>query len=378
MSGNQTEEKEVVVEQTPENNPYLLGQKRLLETGSFYDNADTTLEALYRAKGINDPRIGNAAAYWGINYLKTGSFVNKPRLGQGYVFFTRPRLRLTYHNLRKDRTFMLMQNADPGSVATIVRAYLDPVTFANNGFKCKVVDPRNPFISILSNQCLELSGWNELPVDAYSSRAGLAGEVHSMADGHAKFYGAGSLSASFENVQHDALGFLFHIWTQYMMHCHKGTMMPHVDDLLFNRINYNTRIYRFVTDFTGEYIVDWTATGAAFPLNSTKGTAYDYNKKERLVTRVDELNIQFQVNGMMHMDPYVFKAFNHVVLMFNPDMHHSVRGQRFVKLSPREKPFFNNHALPFIDLKTAKLTWWVRKEQYTHEIQILDGGKKSG
>lgn len=361
MSDNQTD------------NPYKTGSDRLEQTGSFFDAADTSLESVFRAKGISDPRVANASAYWGINYLKTGSYAQKPRIAQGYVFFTRPRLRLTYDNLRKDRTFMLMDNTDPGSIASIVRAYLDPVAHLTGKHKCHVVNPRNPFISILTNQCQSLTGWNELPVDAASTKAGLAGEVHSMADGHAKFYGATSLSASFENVQHDALGFLFHIWTQAQMHLHKGVMLPYTDDLLHNRINYNTRIYRFLTDITGEYIVDWTASGASFPLNSTKGTAYDYNKKDRMVSTIDEINIQFQTNGMMHMDPYVFKAFNMVVLMYNPNMDKAVRGSHYVKLSLKEKPFFNHHALPFIDLKTGRMEWWVDAGQYKNEIQILTG-----
>lgn len=355
------------------NNPYLIGSKRVGETGSFFDSADTSLESVFRSKGICDPRVANATAYWGINYLKTGSYVQKPKIAQGYVFFTRPRLRLTYDNLRKDRTFMLMENSSQGSVASIVRAYLDPVAQVNGKHKCDVVNPRNPFISILSNQCLTVTGWNELPVDPASSKAGLGGEVHSMADGHAKFYGATTLSATFENVQHDALGYLFHIWTQAQMHLHKGVMTPYVDDLLHNRINYNTRIYRFLTDVTGEYIVDWTATGSSFPLNSTKGTAYDYNKRERLVTSVDELSIQFQTNGMMHMDPYVFKAFNMLMLMYNPYLDKTQRGKYYVRLSLVEKPFFNHHALPFIDLKSGRLEWYVDVNQYKNEIQILNG-----
>lgn len=359
-----------------QNNPLVVGGKRFNQTGSFYDSKDTTLEAAYRSRGHSDPRVANASVYWGFNYLKTGSQIQKPRINQGYVFFTKPRLRLTYHNLRKDRTFTLLENSDKGSMASIVRAYLDPVSHLTGKHICDVVNPRNPFITMLSNQCLNLTGWSEIPVDAASSRAGLAGEVHTMADGHAKFYGNSSLSASFENINNDLIGFFFHIWTQYMMHAHKGVMIPYPDDLLHNRINYNTRIYRFLTDLSGEYLVDWNATGAAFPISSSKGQGYDYDKKERMKESFNEVSIQFNVNGYMMLDPYVLKAFNMLILMYNPRMANEVRSKYYVKLSPLEKPFFNYHAIPFIELRTAKLTWWVDVNQYKNELLILNGGKK--
>lgn len=351
--------------------PHLQGDENLVLTGNFFDVGSTTLEKIYRASGISDPRVANAANYWGIDYLKTGGLVSEPQIGMGHIFFTRPRLRLTYDNLLRHRTFTLLANGDPNSVAGIVRAYLDPVGHSSGTFECARVDKRNPFISVLTNRCENASGWRETPVTAYTSREGLMGESYSLADGKPTNYGSTSISASFKNMKNDFIGFLFHIWTQYMMLTHRGVMMPYKDDWLYNRINYNTRIYRFLTDPTGQYLVDFAMTGASFPLNSNKSGVYDYNRGERFQKNVDESSIEFQSNGTIMMDPIIPKQFNQTVLMFCPQMADAVRAKFFHELTLEEKPYFSHHAIPYVDLRNLKLGWYVDRTLYETEMTIL-------
>lgn len=353
--------------------PRLQGDKNLEETGNFFSPGNPTLEKIYRSQGIADPRVANAANYWGINYLKTSGLITPPRIGMGYIFFTRPRLRLTYDNLLRHRTFAMMADGDPNSIASMVRAYLDPVGHSNGTFPCPRVDMRNPFISVLTNQCQTASGWPEAHVSPYTSREGLAGESYSLADGKPTNYGPTSISASFNNVKGDFISYLFYIWTQYMMLAHKGVMMPYKDDWLYNRINYNTRIYRLVTDPTGQYVTDFAMTGASFPLNSNKGAVYDYNRTETYQNSVDEASIEFQSNGVVMFDPIVLRQFNTVVTMFCPTMADGARDKFFHELTMVEKPYFTHHALPFVNLKNMRLGWYVDKTLYAAEMKILGG-----
>ena len=148
-----SKEFEFAARQTP-------GEKRLLQTGEYFPPGDTSIEKAYRARGNVAPKIANAANYWGHNYLKTGQALAKPDIGYGHIFFTRPRLRLSYDNLIKKRAFAMMLEGDPNSVASIVRAYLDPIGHKNGVFKCPRVDSRNPFIPILSNNCIDFKPYS--------------------------------------------------------------------------------------------------------------------------------------------------------------------------------------------------------------------------
>lgn len=349
-------------------------QKRFESTGQWYDSKDTTLEHLYRSTAKADPKIANAANFFGINYYKSGQYVAKPHVGYGHIFFTRPRLNLTHDNLKKNRQFLMMVNSDTGSVLNIIRNYLDPVLANNpkNKMRSPLVDPRNPFISVLTNQCLTASGWPEVPMDPYTSKAGKAGEVYSLADGHPTHYGPYTINCNFENLKHDFINLLFHYWTQYAMHTHAGRFMPYKDDWLLNRINYNTRIYRLLTDPSGMYIVDWACTGASFPINSNKAGIYDYDRFEQHIQSLGESSIQFQCNGMWMMDPIVLRSFNETMLMYNPSLAPAVRKDRWVELTEDIRPFFNHLALPYIDLKSAKLCWYVETPTYRDELKILE------
>ena len=349
------------------------GEKRLLKTGQFYPAGDTTLEKPWRAKGSTSPDIANAANFWGHNFLKTGANVAKPDIGYGHIFFTRPRLRLTYDNLIRKRAFAMMLQGDQNSTASIVRAYLDPIGHRNGTFKCPRVDSRNPFIPILSNMCIDSSGWSDNPIDVYTSPDGLMGETYSLADGRPVNYGTTTITATFDNVRNDFINYLFHVWTQYAMYSHMGVMMPYKDDWLFNRINYNTRIYRLVTDPTGTYITDMSMTGASIPMNSNKASAYDYKRGPNDVknTSLDQAAIQFHSNGTYMMDPIVLKQFNETMMMFCPTLHPDVRAKHFVRLTMAAKPYFSNLALPYINLKNARLEWYVDKDLYKNEMKLL-------
>lgn len=349
------------------------GESRLIKTGRYYAPGDTTIEKVYRSRGGVAPEIANATNYWGHNYLKTGQSIAKPDIGYGHIFFTRPRMRLTYDNLIKKRAFAMMLEGDPNSVASIVRAYLDPIGHRAGVFKCPRVDSRNPFIPILSNMCIDSSGWPDVPMEPYTSNPGLRGEVYSLADGNPVNFGSTTISATFENVKNDFINYLFHVWTQYAMYSHMGVMLPYKDDWLFNRVNYNTRIYRLVTDPTGTYILDMSMTGASIPINSNKASIYDYKRGGGEVKNraLDESSIQFQSSGVYMFDPIVLKQFNETMLMFCPQLHPDVRAKHFEKLTFETKPYFSNLALPFINLKNARLEWYVDKAAYQSEMKLL-------
>ena len=61
-------------------NKQSAGDERLIQTGNYFEPGNTSLEKVWRSKGVADPRIANAANYWGVNYLKTGAAIAKPAI----------------------------------------------------------------------------------------------------------------------------------------------------------------------------------------------------------------------------------------------------------------------------------------------------------
>lgn len=337
---------------------------------------DTDLEMVWASRGYVNPNVMNAANYYGLNFMRTGQTLASPRLGYGYVFFTRPRLCLTHDNLTRSRRLMKLATKDKNSIWNIIRAYLDPVGQRNGNIVCDLVNPDNPFISILSNNCMDMSGWPEVTVNPYTSREGLAGEQYSLADGFSHIYSAYNLSGSFRNVRNSFITELFDIWTHYMLLNHNGRVVSYLDDVIYNRISYNTRIYRFLVDQASQHIQDCACTGAAFPVNSGKASMYDYrsmegNGNDIYNHSVDEVSIQFQCNGAEMGDPIIMREFNKTVEMFNPSFRLGSKNTEYVAIPPDLMKLFNYTAIPYIDLRTGRFHWYVRKAYFDYRLKNL-------
>lgn len=332
---------------------------RYESTGTIFEPNDTSLKQLQISAGLGDYSIANALNLYGLNHLKTHLPTALNCDGQGYVFFTRPDLRLSYDNLAQDRQFAIMLNNAPDSVWGWVRATLAPRESPKN-YPSPFVDPNNPFIPILTNNIKSLSGWNEVVVDPSTTETGYFGEAHSIADGFHSDFGVRSLSATFENQIGDPLNKLFTIWTRYQMMVKQGIMDPYLEYIVLNVLDYNTRIYRIVTDSTKTYINNIAAVGAAFPLNSQLAAKFDYSNEKPLQEVSNEVSIQFQCTGMIYDDPILMREFNDLVTAFCP----GIKNGSYVKLEKNERKAFNMSAIPYINLDNGKLDWYVNRNAH--------------
>lgn len=345
----------------------MSGEKTKLEsTGSVFDKDDGTLRRLQLAGGLGDFTAANALNMYGLNHMKMTLPTSGNKDSQGYVFFTRPDLNLSYHNLSQDRQFALMLNNPKDSVWGYVRAIL-----AGRGAKdypSPFVNPNNPFIPILTNNLKNLSGWSEITIEPTTSEAGIYNEAHSIADGFSKDYSVKNLTATFSNQIGDPLNKIFTIWTRYAMMVKDGTMDPYLEYLVMNIIDYNTRIYVLVMDSTKRYIQNIAAVGAAFPLNSQLAAKFDYEKDKPYKDSVDDISIQFQCMGMEYDDPILMAEFNILVDAFCP----MITNGKYKKLTDAEKKAHNMLAIPRIDTSTGKLDWFVAPNNYLGDISKFD------
>jgi hypothetical protein len=136
-------------------------------------------------------------------------------------------------------------------------------------------------------------------------------------------------------------------------------------NILQTEMDYNTRIYRFLTDWSGRYIQKWAACGAGFPTGLSIGSGFNYNRDLPYSEANKSIQIPFACTVAEYNDPITLWEFNKTTVMFNGDMGDDVREDRMQKVTPEERKLFNYRGFPWINLeKDNELEWWVDNDVY--------------
>lgn len=333
------------------------------------------LSAISRNMGQAPRDEAVADSFYGLNIIGRGQQIPVNTENHGFTFFTRPAMNMTYDNLVVDRIMqsLLLEN-NPRSIQRSIRAYLDPnIQRAEDGaLDCRHVDPHNPFIPLLSNNLVSLSGWPDFTLNTTTSSPGLYREEYSYVDDIPYSYGSYDLNATFRNIQGDPISFLLLIWGWYQGLVYEGRLMPYPEHVLLNMIDYNTRIYRLVTDASRTYVTRIGACGAAFPMTAPIGNIFNFEgdgSESPFTTANDQITVNFRCMGFTYYDYILIYEFNRVGELFNKAMRGSDqdREKMLVKLLPHEREFFNNRAYPRINEETMELEWWVWAEFYYNQ-----------
>ncbi len=339
--------------------------QRFLSTGSILRPDDTSIDDIFREIGRGSFGSQLTAAMYGHDLAGVGTFLEQPKEQHGEVFFTKPRLNLSYDNIYKDRIFTGMASRNPFHPLRIVKAMLDPVSAVMEGLGSPLIDNYNAFIPMLSSTCTAMTGWPDIFMKTYTSRAGNYEEQFSKPDGVAKFYGVFTANCVFNNTAMDLNSELFHKWVVYQQLVHEGTFRMYRNYIFQNRFDYNTRIYKLTLDPTRTYVLKASMCGAAFPIFTNTGNDANFNRDSPTNSDPDTVQQQFQCMGAYYRDPIVIVAFNRIVVDFNPYMHERYRDTFMVKIKPSEKLRMNNACYPRINMaKNAELEWWAFKDVY--------------
>lgn len=341
---------------------------------------DMTLDDLYTSLNIGSIERASANNLYGINHRLIPTAVPSNKDRYGLTFFVRPQLNMTQDNLRNIRYFYSLLTSNNTSIQKVVRCLLDPrivpgIEFVRGGgenkkslrlpgSQCPLVDNQNPFIPILTNNLISISGWPDLTVPTFTSEPGQYKEAYSQADGVSRNFESFDIDASFRNVRGDPIIMLFYVWCHYQALVFEGKMVPYFDFLAENEIDYNTRIYRLVMDSTNMYVTKIAATGAAFPISVNMSSFFDFNNEKPFNDQSREISVRFRCMGAEYLDDVLIYEFNRTVEIFNPDMRDTRRDSSMVKVAPSLLTLFNNRGYPRINYNTYELEWYVTKAMY--------------
>ena len=291
----------------------------------------------------------------------------------GYVFFTRPQLNLQTDNIQSDRRMSHLLTKNPLTIQRAVRCLLDPrlaVGYKTRGkIEAPLIDNNFPFIAVMSNDLLTLSGWPDETLPLYTSKEGLYGEQFVMADGIKKIYKTWSMNLTFRNTVGKPVKLLIDTWTNYASNVFTGIMQPYTDNIILNEIDYLSRCYRVILDKSGRYVTEIAATGYCLPEAISNGGTFDYDYDAGPYNPNKELSVGFTCVGAIYNDPILVWAFNDVVRMFKPNMEDGLRENSMMEITaiPRAPVndvmfSYNHRGYPRINPMTYRMEWWVDKQ----------------
>lgn len=337
------------------------------------------IDRAFATQGLGDISASTGNLFQGFNHRAGGHIAPSNLDSQGYVFFTKPDMNLSYDNVAAVRRLEYLGDQDTHSMGAAVRCLLSPHVKDNWGFTASIddidffgtkrtarsefVDDRSAFITPLSSLLVTLSGWPDIVVDAYTSDPGLRGEVVGWADGIVDYYGSFELTANFRNIDGDPITAIFQAWTEYTSRVATGHMDPYPSKIAENEIDYQSRIYRIVLDPTRTFVRKIVDACAVWP--NAAQLNLDYNSESNFVESDEQISIRLNAIGARYNDPRTIYNFNRTVQTFNSAMRDGVRESKMRKLRVAERNLFAFlPSYPRINDHTFELEWWVTNETY--------------
>ena len=325
---------------------------------------------IYKNTSVGSLTTAIGDSFYGINHRQTPTAIQINKDYFGLTFFTRPKLNLSSANLRTARIMSSLLSTNENSIQRVIRCLLDR-SLHRQGINCTLIDNRQAFIPLLTNNLLSMSGWPDVSVPTNTSHEGMYKEAFSMVDGITVNYSTYDITANFRNTPGDPITALFLAWIHYSSFVYQGVMVPYPEMIIENEIDYQTRIYRLVLDSTKTKVTKIGACGASFPLSSPIGKSFDFESDKPINSSNDQISIPFRCMGAIYQDDILINEFNRTTMVFNPGLTDSRRRGEYKKIAIEELGIFNNKGYPRINPATYELEWWVTNEVYAYNMPLI-------
>lgn len=357
--------------------------------------ADPIKEAIGEIKrmgGMGDSFAAMQTIFYGINHRGVGIPIAPNSDQFGLTFFTRPDLNLSYDNCDDDDRLKPYILDKENGLRSACMAYLDPrgawgsvlsvdksgKTYRLKELKSNLIDKNSPFIGMLSNLLTSMSGWPDMVADTYTSTPGIYREEQSIVDGVSEDFSAFDITANFKNIAGDPVTLLFNLWYIYMTRVYAGQMMPYPRNIMGNRIDYNTKIYRLVLDPSRTY-VNKIATTIAFPTAVSMGAAFNFDNQKPTTEENAQISMNFKCNGVQYNNMADVLQFNRTVGVFDANMRPidatdptsvlaGVDKNRYKKIEKPWIDYMNWRGRPFINPATMELEFYAPNELFEKDI----------
>lgn len=345
-------------------------------TTGIIDSLDTFL---ILTQSIGSMSKANTNVLYNINNVNGKAIIHPNKDNYGLAFFSRPQLNLTASNLRNSRLLVDYLTLNNKSVLAYARNVLDPrICYASNTnelpIQSPLLDPLSAFIPVFTNTLTSMSGWPDPILPSYTSDKGVRGEQWGIADGTTEIYEAFDITCNFKNMHNEPITHILNLWTKYISGVFEGVLVPYIDMIRENEIDYNTRIYRLVLDETKTFVKKIGCTGASYPSVNPLGKFFDYTDSEVYNNQTKTIDVRFNCFGACYNDPITVHEFNMLVGIFNPEMrklYFEEKSHNMDKVPLGALDALNYRAYPLINTNNMELEWWVNKNSKRYRL-LLD------
>lgn len=365
-----------------------------------------TLTSLLRQIGMGDMEKAYREMLYGFNHQNTlGGNYFRSRDFYGYTFFTKPMMNMTSSNLINRREFVNLLFAPDDSIEAAIRQSLDSVAARSADVnltervgphrssilefpKGELVDSKSPFIMLLSNNLMNMTGWPDVVMQDFVTEPGKYGQQMAMADGKHETNEVYDLNLVFKNLTLNPIIHFSSAWVNYMSLVRRGSIYPYAEAINQRYYDYFTGIWRFSLDESKRFITNWCRSGlGAFPTRVPWGELMNFNiiDNGQVNTNNREINIPFKMIGANYNDPILFDEFNTLCIDFNPDLAIDgydnnkelvLRNRSMIKLKQHELANANNHGYPLINELTKEFCWYIHKDEYNKLFNGLGDASK--
>jgi hypothetical protein len=296
---------------------------------------------------------------------------------KGLILFTKPQCNLSHDNVLPFRKLSYLINTDPYSMGNYIRCALNPKGFDPGGdmYRSKIIDDKQAFMPMVSNLVLNMSAPKDISVNIYTSPEGRAKEQVSWIDDKPGVYDTYQLTVTFANIDGDPISNLFSTWLEYGQRISEGSMRPFFINIIRNRIDYQTRIYRITLDRSLKYVQDIFATGAAFPTSLPIGGKFGITEGTHFNLEGNQIQINFQCIGAIYNDPLLILLVNKLISKYNPAMGNGFSGMTKINdISSTgliKKHLLNSYLYPWINTETMELEWYAENSRIAAIEQLI-------
>jgi len=357
------------------------------------------LDTISRLNGYGELSSAMQNLFYGINLSTKGSPIIYNRDNPGHIFFTRPRLNLSYHNCLLDRRFLPLLTNTQTNTHRAIRALLDPVS--NRGtwidktsknfsaddslFYQKVdsplVDPYNCFIPMFTNLVTNASGWPDFAAGTYTSPAGRQKEEWSMYDGPSAMNEIRDLNFTFRNVATTPVTLMLQYWIWAGLNQYNGDMWPYPDANSYKEKEYESAIYRVILDHKKKTVQE-ISRFIAFPLTVPNATNHNFNIEDGILTENKTVSCQWRAQAFDINDGKIVEDFNDVVQMFNYNMRLQdptdpfsnvlgIESGDYIKITADMRNVASGRSYPRINPITMELEWYLDRQSLPNFASLM-------
>lgn len=280
----------------------------------------------------------------------------------GLAFISRPMLNLSDSNVIKNPQLHALYNPERGSIQAYIKGLLDPVWGDANDSSHSLLDPLNPWMSLLTNLLKVSSGFPDLQMNVDKSDPGFRKQVYQYVSGIVKVNYDYDMSLSFHAMKPNIIPAIFNYWLHYIEGVTLGDegMEPYPDALLQNYIDFDCRIYHIILNsnfknIEGLYmsvqsIPHTFPSGAYSTIDNTGDTLHGQGQ--------DEFSINMSTVGFRFDNVRIADQFNRTTVGRNPRMHPEVRANYYRKLEVNEYFEGAYGAYAWININEMTLEYW--------------------